>query len=305
MAELSLMTWNVRYFGHGSRGLRASEPWMGRIACSLAGLERPPDVIALQEVETRSMRAGMHDQPQLDRFVERLNHALGAAGRDLTYRGLHFPAHRYEIGGRAPLYTTGLGALVRDGIEVIECETADITCVRLPRFSSLKQRRIAVHLRLAAADDTIDLFNTHLSLPAFLEVGPHRVPWAMGHGTNQLREAEALLDFIAERTIERGIVVGDFNSLPDSPVYRHITERGWVDAYRDATGATLEELHQIGTASFMRVQMHIDHVFSTGVRWDAMRVGHGFHGLSDHLPKLGTLKLTTPSAPHDPAPGVG
>lgn len=291
MAELSLMTWNVRYFGHGSKGLRASESWMGRIASNLVGLGQLPDVIALQEVETRSMRAGMHEQPQLDRFVDRLNEALGAAGHEITYRGLHFPAHRYELRGRAPLYTTGLGALVRDGVEVVEQDTADITCVRLPRFTSLKQRRIAVHLRLRAKGHELDLFNTHLSLPAFLEVGPHRIPWAMGHGSNQLREAEALLRFIAERRAERAIVVGDFNSLPDSPVYRHITEQGWVDAYRHVTGATLADLHQIGTASFMRVQMHIDHVFSTGVRWHEMRVGHGFQGLSDHLPKLGALQM--------------
>ena len=289
MDHLNLMTWNVRYFGHGSNGLRASAAWMDRIALALAALPELPDVVALQEVETQSLRAGRHELPQLERFLDRLNRAL--IDRDRRYRGMYFPAHRYAVGDRVPLYTTGLAVLLGDGVEVIDQECADITAVRLPFFARLKQRRIAVHLRLAAAGGQVDLVNTHLSLPAFLEVGPHRVPHRMGHGSNQLAEAGALMDFVESRRGSSAVVVGDFNSLPDSPVYRHICDLGWQDAYRETTGAGLDQMKATGTASFLHLQMHIDHVFSTGVDWHTMRVGHGFSGLSDHLPKLGSLRL--------------
>lgn len=298
MHPLNLMTWNVRYFGHGTGGLRASDAWMHRLAGAVATLDPLPDVIALQEVEDRSLRAGMHPLGQHRRFLRALNEARGTPG---GWHGMYFPAHRYAVPGFAPAYTTGLAVLVGPGLHVERHNAElphDITHVRLRAFRALKQRRVAAHVRIRARGGTLDLFNTHLSLPAFLEVGPHRVPVRMGHGTNQLHEAQALLRYVGAQTVGSAVIVGDFNSAPGSPVYRAILEAGLVDGFAAARGFDHDDLHDWHTAAFRDQRMHIDHVFATPcVRW----LDFGDHqidtgplgGLSDHAPKIGRLMLRT------------
>lgn len=293
MTDLALMTWNVRYFGHATGGLRATDAGMRRMAWVVAGMRDLPDVIALQEVEAESLRGGSGGH-QLERFARHLGSALAGHRHAHGYRALYFPAHRYAV-RRTALYTTGLAVLVRDHLEVEGAEPHDITAVRLRAFGRLKQRRLAVHVRIRVpgASAPLDLVNTHLSLPAFLEVGPHRVPDRMGHGSNQLDEVERLIA-LADRAGPNTVVVGDFNSLPGSPVYERIVGAGWVDAF--AAGRAPAALERVGTASFLHLRMHLDHVFSRpGVRWRRMRAAdldHGpFRGLSDHAPKVGSLAL--------------
>lgn len=294
MEPLCIMTWNVRYFGHGLGGLRATEGWMRRMAERVAALDQIPDVIALQEVETSSLRAGLHDQPQLDRFLGFLHDALHAKGETRRFRGLYFPAHRYGFGASA-LYTTGLAWLVAEHVELDEEQAIhDITSIPESRFSGLKQRRIAAHVRLRAGGEEVDLFNTHLSLPSFSEVGMHRIPDRMGHGSNQLREVDRLLEFVDRRAGRHAVVVGDFNTLPDSPAYRSVTGAGLEDAFARTTGMGLDAMLKWGTARFLHRRMHIDHVFSTGgLRWLSFAEHHvdagPLVGLSDHAPKLGWL----------------
>ncbi len=300
--DLSVMTWNVRYFGHGTGGLRTTELQIRRAAEAIGAIAPPPDVLALQEVETRSLRGGGHPEDQLERFRAHLHEALGRLGRQERYVGLHFPAHAYTLPGGSALYTTGLAFLVRVGID-IESHNADdphdITHVRVSAFRRLKQRRIAAHVRLRpqGARAAIDLFNTHLSLPAFLEVGPHRVPHRMGHGSNQVEEVDRVLDLLGREASDRAVLMGDFNAAPGSPVYRALTHAGWVDAHAHHLGADLADLREHASARFMHLRMHLDHVFSTpAVRWrdfHAHRIdGPGpFRGLSDHAPKVGRLHL--------------
>lgn len=297
MQPLGIMTWNVRYFGHGWGGLRATEGWIRRMARRLAALDPLPDVLALQEVEARSLRGGLHQDPQLNRFMDEFHAALVQRGKTPRFRGLYWPAHRYALRVGHPLYTTGLALIVSDRMEVAGDPTVrDITHVRLSVFEPMKQRRIAAHVRLrlrASRDrDWIDLFNTHLSLPAFLEVGPHRVPDRMGHGSNQLAEVEKLLSFVDRHAGSKAVILGDFNTLPGSPVYQRVRHLGWVDAFAETRGLELSEQLRWGTARFLHKHMHIDHVFSTpGLRWSAFgdhRIDAGpLVGLSDHAPKLG------------------
>lgn len=295
---LGVMTWNVRYFGHGLGGLRSTDAWMRRIAQGLGSLDQLPEVVALQEVETRSLRAGLYPEPQLTRFLKQLNGILAARGTRRRYRGLYFPAHAYRLGASSALYTTGLAVLLADEIEVVGRHTAhDITCFRLATFERLKQRRVVAHVRLRRAGDeqAIDLFNTHFSLPAFLEVGPHRVPDRMGHGTNQIREAERLVRFVRQHAASRAVLVGDFNTQPGSPVYDALARSGLRDAFADTRAMDLEDLLGWATARFLHKRMHIDHVFSTpDLEW----LEFGDHdvdagplvGLSDHAPKVGWLR---------------
>lgn len=303
--RLTLMTWNVRYFGHSTRGARATAAGLKRIAGAIAGLDPTPDVIALQEVEHRSLRGGLDTQPQIQRFADALHDALAARGVERRYHPVYFAAHRYELRGVPPLYTTGLAVLVADHVE-LEHHNAelphDITHIRVPRFAGFKQRRIAAHVRLRprGATRSLDLFNTHLSLPAFFHQGfhLHRIAQRMGHGINQLREIEALLRLVDDHAAgDHAVIVGDLNSAPESPTYDALTGAGWVDAYADHHDLAPRDLHATGTARFMHLRMHIDHVFSTpSVRWLDLHA-HGidddgpFLGLSDHSPKLGTLQL--------------
>ncbi len=297
MSGLNIMTWNVRYFGHGTRGLRAFDGWIRRVASAVGGMQQLPDVIALQEVETRSLRVGLSGPTQLERFAEHLSLAIP----DRTYRPLYYPAHRYAIGDGPALYTTGLAMLVSDHVEVLHDNSEDphaITHIRAGRLSAFKQARIVAHVRLGVGGKALDLFNTHMSLPAFFEVGPHRIHSKMGHGSNQLAEVEQLQSVIEEcRTGDHAVLMGDLNTAPASPAYNAIIDNGWVDAHASFTGAAPDLLGHIATARFMHLRMHLDHVFATpNILWTDFKA-HGvdgagpFAGLSDHAPKSGRLVL--------------
>src|SRR5437762_6658563 len=110
---LRVMSYNVRYFGHGLRGASSSRRSLTAIARAIAGLELPPDVICLQEVEHRSWRSrlchtpGRDDETQLEALMGVLGRAMELAGHELRYSSYYFPAHQYRL-GTAPLYTTGL-----------------------------------------------------------------------------------------------------------------------------------------------------------------------------------------------------
>jgi endonuclease/exonuclease/phosphatase family metal-dependent hydrolase len=69
------VTYNVRYFGHGTRGVASTSAAIERIAGSLARLSPLPDLMCLQEVETQSLRSstmnppGTPEQTQLDQLM--------------------------------------------------------------------------------------------------------------------------------------------------------------------------------------------------------------------------------------------
>ena len=232
--------------------------------------------------------------PQLDRFAVKLNDALSANHHDERFVGHYFPAHQMAFAGRRWM-TTGLAVLVRTTCEVDAAAHTEITHVRVAGTERFKQRRIAAKLRIRPRSGApFDFVNTHLSLPAFFEVGPHRVPHRMGFGSNQVAEVDNLLDWIDHDPNEPLVLVGDFNSMPGSPAYARLTAAGLVDAY--AAGRDPVEVEATQTAAFLHLRMHIDHVFSTpAVRWREVRAhpvdGGPFGGLSDHAPKEGTLQV--------------
>lgn len=298
VALLTLMTWNVRYFGHGAGGLRATQAGIDAVARALTGGEALPDVIALQEVETVSLRGGLHPTPQLDRLTGAMEAELLAQGRPKRYRSLYFPAHVYTT-PLFPLYTTGLALLVAEPLEVEATSRLDITHRRFRVTARMKQTRVCAHARLRLpSDQRIDVFNTHLSLPAFFTRDLPRLPWRMGHGENQLEEIRAVADFVREKAGPHAVLVGDFNSAPDSPVYAHLLASGGLrDPFREVMAP--ERVATWATNGLLNLRMHIDHVFSTPtVRWLDFDGSHPFDergtyfGISDHVPKVGRLALT-------------
>ncbi len=305
---LRVVSYNVRYFGHALKGLASTRRSTRGIAGALAGLEPLADLVALQEVETRSLRSatvhrGAHpEELQLQAFMRHLGEALAARGRALPYRAWYFPAHAYRL-GRVTFYTTGLAVLVNvERLQVVhgnQHRPHHVTHHGSPRLKRVKQSRIAAHLALETLEGRrFHLFNTHLSLPT---------PWTrqfwgrkekMGFGANQLAEARALCAYVrATAGEEPHLVAGDFNTAPGSPVYRALCEEGQLHGAQEALG---QLQGRFPTAGFASLRMHLDHLFgSRGVRFldlEGTRPfgdrGNPFQGLSDHVPLITRFALT-------------
>jgi endonuclease/exonuclease/phosphatase family metal-dependent hydrolase len=311
MPALRVVTYNVRYFGHATRGIASTRKAMERIAAAIVGLDPPADLVCLQEVETSSLRSTLAHRPsrpgqtQLGHLLEMIDDALAATGAKVSYDAYYFPAHTYDGPGKSPFYTTGLAVLAHRDFQIAGHNAEkphDITHRKIHPVKRLKQTRICAHVRLRhRTGHDIDIFNTHLSLPTTLSRAFWTMEHRMGFGPNQLEEAKNLARFVeATRTSDRFIIVGDFNALPGSPVYRYLVhDRGYTDPFAELHAMTEEELRHFPTAGFMRLRMHIDHVFSgPGLDWlnfeGTEPFGHRagpFHGLSDHVPIIGVCRV--------------
>ncbi len=316
--QIRILSYNVRYFGHGTRGLASTKKAMQRIAEAIAALQPLPAIVCLQEVETRSLRSTVahpsreRDETQLARFMTMLSSALTAAEKPDAYDAYYFPAHAYRLSARTHVYTTGLAILAHSAFAIDHHNAEmphDITHRRLHPIKRFKQTRICAHVRFRhrtqKTSAPIDVFNTHLSLPSALSRAFWTEPRRLGWGPNQLEEARNLVRFVErERQSDRFVVVGDFNALPGSPVYECLREHGWVDAFAQRYRMTLEELVSWPTAGFMALRMHLDHVFTgRGLRWVDFDDTHPFgdptgrfHGLSDHMPIVASCRLPRDSA---------
>jgi len=308
MPSVRLVTYNVRYFGHGTRGLLSTATSMERIARALATLDPLADVICLQEVETTSLRSNvahpaLNGETQLERLMGMLHRALISAGRRTAYEAYYFPAHAYRL-SLTPIYTTGLAVLARRDLHVAHynaTEPHDITDRRIHPVKRLKQTRICAHLRLVHRSGIeFDVFNTHLSLPTTFSREFWFEPRRLGWGPNQLTEAKNVLRFVErEKKSDRWVLCGDFNALPGSPVYRTLVDGGCRDPFAQHHAWDKDALVRFPTAGFMNLRMHLDHVFSgAALRWTGFEGTHKFgqkngtfRGLSDHVPILGTFEL--------------
>ncbi|MSP62181.1 MAG: hypothetical protein EXR72_17980 [Myxococcales bacterium] len=302
------MTYNVRYFSHGTRGLASTARAMQGIAKAIAALDPLPDIVCLQEVETSSLRANIAHRrvdpgdTQLSRLMALLHAAIGAAGKSDAYEAYYFPAHAYTLTRATNLYTTGLAILAHRDYHIGHHNAArprDITHRRLQLVRGLKQTRISAHVRFEhKSGHSVDVFNTHLSLPASLTTKFWLSRNRMGYGENQLEEARNLVEFIdAEKASDRFIVVGDFNALPDSPVHRYLTDGcGLHDGF---TLLGQSDARKWPTAGFLNLRMHLDHLLAgPGIEWldldgsDPFGArGSRFFGLSDHIPLIANCRV--------------
>src|SRR6185436_3638004 len=99
VSTLRVLSYNVRYFGHTTRGIASTRTAMKRIATAIAGLDPLADIVCLQEVETDSIRSTVAHprtragETQLQRLMEMLEGALAAHGKRDLYEAFYFPAH--------------------------------------------------------------------------------------------------------------------------------------------------------------------------------------------------------------------
>jgi endonuclease/exonuclease/phosphatase family metal-dependent hydrolase len=308
---LRVVSYNVRYFGHALKGLASTRGSQRGIADRLARLAPAADVVCLQEIETISIRSRVAFQAngaretQLECFMAELADAHRGLGGESPYEGFYFRAHVTQL-RRIPIYTTGLAILVhrrRLRVEAHNVEAPErITHHHVERWKDRKQTRICAHMRvLTPAGRPLHVFNTHLSLPTPFA----REFWAerlrMGWGPNQLHEARTLGAFVARHAGgEPFVVCGDFNSAPGSPVWRYLTnDAGFRSAEQDLGLVDAANPRAFPTAGFLRLRMHLDHVFyGNGVRWVDLEGTHrfgdrrgAFAGLSDHVPIVGRFRL--------------
>ena len=297
---LRIVSYNVRYFGHALRGLATTRTSLERIAQRLASLTPLPDVICLQEVETRSLRSTVafrDTHTQLESFMAAFEHAFAGMKLVFPYDAYHFRAHTYQFRSTT-LYTTGLAVIVNrnrlrvEGHNVLTPHA--ITHHHVARLRDTKQSRICAHVKLATPEGrAVHVFNTHLSLPTPFTKEFWKEREKMGFGFNQLFEAKKLAAFVQSHADGEPFVVGgDFNSSPASPVYRYLSEEvGWVGA-QEALKQIDRSHRGFPTAGFFRLRMHLDHLFGgNGIRWVDLAgtepFGRGpFKGLSDHIPLI-------------------
>lgn len=310
-APLRVVSYNVRYFGHALRGLASTLGPKRRVAFALASLDPLPDVVCLQEVETTSFRSSVAHrrahagETQLEAFMRRMEETFAQEGRDFPYEAFYFHAHRYGLGAFS-LYTTGLAILVNRRTLSVDLHNVErpepITHHHVQRLKDRKQSRICAHMRLKRADGhAFHVFNTHLSLPTPFS----REFWVqrekMGCGVNQVHEAKSLAAFA--RSLAGGepfVLCGDFNSPPGSPVYRYLCDEAALTCAQAVLGQ-IDPCSTRGfpTAGFLRLRMHLDHLFSGGrVRWldtEATRpfgdAESPFYGLSDHMPLIARFEM--------------
>ncbi len=307
---LRVVSYNVRYFGHRLKGLASTRTSESVIAEAIGALDPPADIVCLQEIETISLRSRVAyrrarpRQTQLESFMAALEHVFERRGASLPYEGFYFRAHVNSV--RAiPIYTTGLAILVNVRKLQVEAHNVEeperITHHHVDLWKDRKQTRICAHIHVRAPDGhRLHVFNTHLSLPTPF----HRDFWSrarrMGWGVNQVHEARTLAAFVRRHADgDPFIVCGDFNSAPGSPVYRYLTEEAGFVCAQAALGQ-IDQGHRRGfsTAGFLRIRMHLDHLFSGGrVDWldlDGTAPfgdrSSPFAGLSDHVPLIARLR---------------
>lgn len=311
---LRIVTYNVRYFGHALRGLASTRKSQVGIAQGLCALEPLPDIVCLQEVETISLRAtaafkrAFPEQTQLEAFMSALEDVFTAQGRPFPYEAYYFRAHDYRISqnSKRSIYTTGLAVLVNTTRLTVDGHNAaaphHITHNHITRFKDRKQSRICAHMRLRDPDGRpLHVFNTHLSLPTPFTKSFWTEREKMGFGFNQVEEARTLSRLVRGHAQgEPFVVCGDFNSPPNSPVFRTLTQEAEFVCAQVVVGQ-IDPTSARGfpTAGFLHLRMHLDHLFSGGgVRWTdlAGTAAFGdrsspFFGLSDHMPLIGRFAL--------------
>lgn len=312
---LRVVSYNVRYFGHALKGLASTRISARAIARGIARLDPTPDLVCLQEIETRSVRSRIAYRrsagvSQLELFASELDRAFAAHERRMPFEALYFPAHVNRV-GRVPVYTTGLAILVRPDRLRIDAHNVEapqeITHHRVERWRDRKQTRICAHLRVTTRPGrTLHVFNTHLSLPSpFVREFWERRE-RMGFGPNQVHEARALAAYVRRMAgHEPFVVCGDFNSPPGSPVYRFLVdEAGFVGAQERLGQCDPRFPRAFSTAGFLRLRMHLDHLFAgNGVSWLDLEGTRPFGdrrspftGLSDHVPLIARFRCAAAQA---------
>ncbi len=185
---LRVLTYNI----HHGRGTDGKFDY-NRLAKTIANLR--PDVVALQEVDNKTERAGGEDQAKKLGEMLKMNHAFGNA--------LYFSGGQY-----------GEAVLSRFPLDEIKAH-------HLPyRFGNEPRTALAVRV---TPDNGI---------PQFTFVGTHLCHQQADTRLEQARELNAL--FTAQGNLPI-ILAGDLNARPESEAMQVLLKENWIDAVAPKT----------------------------------------------------------------------
>lgn len=223
----------------------------------------PPDILALQEADKETGRAG--GQHVAASLAEQLGVPYVHVGAGIP-RGVPPKQREWWLNfeEQIALHETGdTGVAILSRIPL-----ADITRIDLPWHDCAWRPRLAIAVTIDLGDTRLRLFNVHID--------PH------GPLDNQHQQTEAVLEQAAGH-VGPSVILGDFNTLSKTKaieIRRLMESRGYTTPF------------QTGTATWRGagLRFHADWIFVRGVR--AMRSGVVKPlSVSDHWPIWAEIQL--------------
>lgn len=232
-------------------------------ALSTGQLLPRPDVIALQEADKRTQRAGGHH------VAHELAEALGAAWAHLPAgipRGVKPVTRQWWLDFEEPI---GLNDQGDTGVALLSrFPMIDVTRIDLPWKDCPWRPRLAMAATISIGDRSLRVVNAH--------VDPHA---AVG---GQLEQLEVLMDHAA-RTDHPTLILGDFNTLSKR---KAIETRNFMESHGYSTP------FPTGTPTWRGagIRLHADWIFSRGVEINKWGVAKPLD-VSDHWPIWAEVSL--------------
>jgi endonuclease/exonuclease/phosphatase family metal-dependent hydrolase len=191
-AQLRIMTVNIRSL-RGAMGMLSERSVLDQISRAINRLD--PDVVVLQEVDSRTLRSPGADQ--VDQLARRVG-ATDAAFLEATRK----------VGG-----AFGQGIILRNGVRAVSAPAAHA----IPQLTAGEEHRIAVTTRVVLPD------GTRLTV-----VGAHLATDPRSRAA-QIASVGELAQRAGSRTGEPVVIAGDFNDSPQA-VGAVLAPRGYTDA---------------------------------------------------------------------------
>ncbi|HYG81294.1 MAG TPA: endonuclease/exonuclease/phosphatase family protein [Pyrinomonadaceae bacterium] len=273
-ATLVVASFNIRYavgsfLITGSLGRRVGLTWpkrrprlvarhLGRAALALADGRRlpPPDIVALQEADKLTARAGGHDiARELAQELRMLYaRAASSAPRGEGPKSKQWYLDFEEHIARADAGDTGLAFLSRAPFR-------SVWRVELPWDECAWRPRLALGATVECGGRPLHLFNSHIDPHASVE--------------GQLKQHAAVLE-MAQKLSGPVVLLGDFNTLSKRSC---LATRRLLEAHGFASP------FPTGTATWRAglVRLHTDWIFVRGARVKSYGVARPL-GVSDHWP---------------------
>lgn len=224
----------------------------------------PPDILALQEADKGTGRAG--EQHVAARLAEDLGYSYIHAGLGLP-RGIEPKQREWWLNFEEQVAIDDQGDM---GVALLSrVPVTDVERIDLPWHDCAWRPRLAMAATVALAEEQVRLFNVHID--------PH------GPLDNQHQQTEAVLT-LAEKHVGPVVILGDFNTLSKQKaveIRKLIESRGYTTPF-PTNIATWRG------AGFIR--FHADWIFVRGMRINRWGVVKPLN-VSDHWPIWAEVSL--------------
>jgi endonuclease/exonuclease/phosphatase family metal-dependent hydrolase len=227
------------------------------------GLLPPPDILALQEADKETERAG--GQHVAARLAAEMGVPYVHVGAGIP-RGVEPKQREWWLNFEEQIALHDAGDT---GVAILsQLPLADITRIDLPWHDCAWRPRLAMGVTISFAAQKLRLFNVHID--------PH------GPLDNQHQQTEAVLQH-ADRHVGPSVILGDFNTLSKQKaveIRKLMESRGYTTPF------------QTGTATWRGagLRFHADWIFVRGLRVTRSGVARPLN-VSDHWPIWAEVSL--------------